>query len=120
MTVRIKISIRNNILNDDYFQLALVIGLFFLFLCFTSYLMCPNVSGGSSWKTTSDLDFNATGRVFDDTIINGTGIGANIRLVSGPDWWAQGVTTPSSRIYSAMASLGNDDKIILFGGTLGQ
>ncbi|MEW5761306.1 MAG: kelch repeat-containing protein, partial [Candidatus Thermoplasmatota archaeon] len=89
---------------------------FFVFL----ELISPTalVHGGSSWSQTSDIDFNGNGAYFTNVTIVGTGIDAQIELAKTDGDWKQKSPPykPSARCFRAMATIHNDDKVLLFGG----
>ena len=81
-----------------------------------------NASAISVWKSTTDADFNGTGSSFTNCIINGTGGNAQLLLSVVDDWWnVKPSSMPSpDRDFSCIAPIGTDDKVVLFGGDIGN
>jgi N-acetylneuraminic acid mutarotase len=87
---------------------------------FTPLFCSPGVNGISIWTSTSDLDFNSTGCVFNNIVIKDIGAAASIQLDRAADWWKKDIQVPPARAYYAMASIGIEDKVLLFGGYTGS
>ncbi|MEM3043417.1 MAG: kelch repeat-containing protein [Thermoplasmata archaeon] len=69
--------------------------------------------------TSNDMDFNGTGCLFENCLIRGTGTDARIELdLNLTGVWKERApsVSPAPRCWHAMAAIGNDDKIILYGG----
>lgn len=78
----------------------------------------PESGAASSWESNSDANFLGAGSSFTDCQLDGIGADARIRLNVVPDWWNQKPSSSPSglRDFCTLASVGNDDKIVLFGG----
>ncbi|MEW5759209.1 MAG: kelch repeat-containing protein [Candidatus Thermoplasmatota archaeon] len=77
----------------------------------------PNANALKSWTQTSDKDFS--GGTLDYLKLKGIGMDAKMELASiKVDSWANRnpATKPSARYSHAMATIFNDDKVLLFGG----
>ncbi|MEW5761010.1 MAG: kelch repeat-containing protein [Candidatus Thermoplasmatota archaeon] len=95
-----------------FLVLALVFANLFVFLP-----PVPNANALKSWTQTSDTDFSLG--TLDYLKLKGIGIDAKIELASIEiDSWSNRnqATKPSARYSHAMATVYNDDKVVLFGG----
>jgi len=76
----------------------------------------PSARAESVWRTDSFPDFNASGSSMTGLVLNGTGTETRIELARTSDWYQIPVVGPSAREDAAMAAIGADGKIVLFGG----
>jgi phage terminase large subunit-like protein len=96
---------------------TLMAGLLVLSSLFTTTIMFPGGNGESQWLSSSHSGFNGTGRLFNDTMLDGTGEDARVTLLRAGDWFDQKpVTSPQIASNYAIAAIGENDRILLFGG----
>ena len=86
-----------------------------LLIILPSTPIIPSVKGASIWVQSTDTDFGNGS--LDNLTIVGTGGNADLRLLSNNWFDKKPLINPGARNYFAMASINNDDKILLFGGS---
>jgi len=81
----------------------------------------PMVDASSTLIASTYEDFNETGALFDDTLINGTGVGAALELHPYPDGEFKNMTSSSPAMQGrsgyGIATICGKDLVMMFGGT---
>jgi hypothetical protein len=96
---------------------TLIAGFLVLSALSSTAVMFPCGNGESLWLSSSDSEFNGTGRFFNDTMLEGTGGDARVTLLRAGDWFdMKPVSSPESGYNYVVSAIGGNDKALLFGG----